>query len=223
MNAAWTSIPSDGVFSTAGFGGVTEGYYLTPGNDDTYAGNVGSPYGSNIQEVSESEASSYKYVVQFKGSDTSDWIVKMWNKISADGKMDSWFGKASHSFTIAAGETKYYAFDENTEGGWAAAEGSTMPTNTWGEYAATWGEITFGDIPNGNNSGYDVSAITAKSAGMTIQGMQICSHTQNAACSVIMPGGTVSTHAWLTDTDANTAPVLQPGAARLTVKIDYQG
>lgn len=116
------------------------------GSGDTYVGNVGSPYGTNIQEVSASEASSYKYVVEFQGSNTEDWKVVIWNKIGPDGKMDGWYNNACHSFTIAAGATKYYAFDADSQGGWTASKGS-IPLNEYGSYASTWVNSTSALLP----------------------------------------------------------------------------
>ncbi|KAJ6153739.1 hypothetical protein N7470_006698 [Penicillium chermesinum] len=92
---AWTATPS-GPGSTAGFGGSTSG----GGSGATYQGNIGNPYGSNIIEVSESDASSYEYVIQFKGQNTEDWTVVVWNKYSSDGTMDGFFGKATTTFTL---------------------------------------------------------------------------------------------------------------------------
>lgn len=224
----WSSVPSDGVFSTSGFGDITTPYNLTAGNVINYVGNIGSPYGSNIQEVSASEASSYKYVVQFKGSNTVDWIVKIWNKIGSDAKVDGFFnGHACHSFTLAPGETRYWAFNTNTQGGWAAAEGSDLPTNSQdGAYAATWGEIDFGNEDNSGWSGYDVSAIQAQKAGKTIQGMKICNLLQSSAkCSTILPGGTVvNNNAYITGYEKDgLGGNLEAGPVRLTVEIDYKG
>ena len=62
----WTSTPSSGSYSTSGFGSST----ASSGSGVTYAGNVGNPYGSNIIQVSSSDASQYKYVAQFQGSGT---------------------------------------------------------------------------------------------------------------------------------------------------------
>ncbi|KAJ5217241.1 hypothetical protein N7468_010249 [Penicillium chermesinum] len=223
-SADWTSVPSDGVFSTSGFGGVSTPYNLSS-NVDTYVGNVGIPYGSNIQEVSASDVSSYKYVVQFTGSNTEDWTVKIWNKIGPDGQMDGWFGKACHSFTLAAGETRYWAFDENSQGGWAAAAGATIPVNWSGQYSATWGEFDFGNQDNKYWSGYDVSAITAKASGDPVQGMRICDALNSATrCSSISSGGSTVTNAYYSDTQANgLGGNLFPGAVRLSVEIDWRG
>jgi Predicted solute binding protein len=219
-NAAWTATPSSGEYSTAGFGIVTN----SSGSGDTYIGNVGSPYGSNILKIDSSVASEYKYVVEFTGSNTEDWLVVIWNKYSEDGTMDGWYGNACHNFTIASGETVYYAFDVDSQGGWAAHKGS-IPTNDYGSYASTWGEFDFGSTTNDGWSGFDVSAITAQEADMSVQGMKICSKVRSTTCSSITTGtGTVS-NAYTSDL-ANEGGIggnLSAGPIRLAVTLDYSG
>lgn len=192
------------------------------GSGDTYVGNVGSPYGTNIQEVSASEASSYKYVVEFQGSNTEDWKVVIWNKIGPDGKMDGWYNNACHSFTIAAGATKYYAFDADSQGGWTASKGS-IPLNEYGSYASTWGEFDFGSTANDGWSGFDVSAIQAQNAGLTVQGMKICSVLSDGTCSSITEDAETVDNAYtaaLAD-EGGLGGNLVAGAVRLAVALDY--
>ena len=218
--ASWTSVPSSGSYSTSGFGSSTS----SSGSGDTYEGNVGSPYGSNIIEVSASEASNYEYVVQFQGSNTDDWTVVIWNKYSSDGTMDGWYGKACKSFTLGAGETKYYAFDSDSQGGWAAASGSSIPTSSYGAYAATWGEFDFGSTTNSGWSGFDVSAIQAQDAGLSVQGMQICDALGSTCSSITTDAGTVSNAYTSAETDVGgIGGNLAAGPVRLAVVIDYSG
>lgn len=217
-SADWTSVPADGTFATSGFGAQT----TSSGSGDTYIGNVGSPYGSNIIEVDASEAYTYKYVVEFTGSSTDDWEVAIWNKYGKDGKMDGWFERACKTFTIAAGETKYYAFDSDSQGGWAAGKGS-VPTNDLGEYASTWGEFDFGSTTNSGWSGFDVSAIVAQDSDMTVQGMRICSKYNSDTCSTITSGASTVTNAY-TSAEADEGGIggnLSAGAVRLAVTLDY--
>lgn len=217
---AWTSTPSSGSYSTSGFGGVTS----SSGSGNTYTGNVGNPYGSNIIEVSASEASSYKYVMQFKGSNTDDWTVAIWNKYGSDGKMDGWYGNAVKTFTLASGATKYIAFDEDTNGGFAAASGSTIPTDTNGGYASTWGEFDFGSTVNSGWSGFDVSAIAAQSAGLSVQGMQICDALGSTCSSITTNAATVSNAYTKAETDiGGIGGNLSSGPVRLAVTLDYSG
>jgi hypothetical protein len=216
----WTSTPSNGVYSTQGFGAST----ASGGSGDTYQGNVGNPWGSNIIEVSASDASQYKYVAQFKGSNTDPWTVVFWNKIGPDGKMDGWYGHSALSFTLGAGETKYVAFADDSQGGWGAAPGGTLPTDSNGGYACTWGEFDFGSTANNGWSGYDVSAIQAQAAGQTVQGMQIC-QAPSTACSSISGGAGQVVNAY-TQSEAAQGGIggnIPAGPVRLAVQIDYDG
>lgn len=215
----WTSVPSSGVYSASDFGGWTN----SSGSGSTYTGNVGNPYGSNIIEVSASDAREYKYVVRFEGSNTADWFVVIWNKIGPDSKMDGWYGNACHNFTLSAGATKLYAFDSDSQGGWAAASGSSIPIDDYGGYAATWGEFDFGSFINSGWSGFDVSAIQAQNAGLTVQGMKICSVLNSDTCSAIT-SGTGLIHNAYTSLKADIGGIggnLPAGPVRLAVTLDY--
>lgn len=216
---SWTATPS-GTGSTSGFGSSTSG----GGSGDTYQGNVGNPYGSNIIEISESDASSYEYVIQFKGQNTEDWTVVMWNKYGPDGQMDGFYGKASTTFTLSPGDTKYYAVDADSQGGWAAASGSTVPTGNSGAYAATWGEFDFGSTTNSGWSGFDVSAIQAQNNGLEVQGMQICDALGSTCSSMTADAGSVNNAYTSAQTDiGGIGGNLSGGAARLAVTIAYSG
>lgn len=219
-NASWTSTPSDGVYSTAGFGKPTN----CSGSGIDYIGNVGNPWGSNIIEVTASTASQYKYVAQFTGSNTNYWFVSFWNKIGPDGKLDGWYGHSALNFTLAPGETKYVAFDENSQGGWGAAEGDSLPTDEYGGYACTWGEFDFGDARNNEWSGWDVSAIQAQKAGLAVQGMRICNYNGDD-CSYIAPDVAKVVNAY-TAAEASVDGIggsVGPGPVRLVVEVDYSG
>lgn len=214
---AWTDTPSSGSYSTSGFGGVTS----SSGSGDTYTGNVGNPYGSNIIEVSASDASQYKYVMQFQGSNTEDWTVAIWNKYGPDGQMNGWYGNAVMTFTLAPGATTYIAFDEDTNGGFAAAAGS-IPTDSNGGYASTWGEFDFGSTVNNAWSGFDVSAIAAQNAGLTVQGMQICDALGGTCSSITSGAGTVNNAYTTAETDVGgIGGNLAPGPVRLAVTVDW--
>ena len=175
-----SSTSSDG-YSTAGFGSST----ASSGSDITYKGNVGNPWGSNIIEVSSSSASSYKHVLEITGPSSEDWSVVFWNKYGPDGLMNGWYGFSALNLDIAAGETKYVALADDTNGGFAAAPSSSgIPKDNGGGYASTWGEFDFSSAGNGGWSGFDVSAIAAQNAGLEVQGMQIC-ETNGGTCSSI--------------------------------------
>ncbi|CEL06507.1 Putative Allergen Asp f 4 [Aspergillus calidoustus] len=216
----WSSTPSDGVYSTTGFGERTN----SSGSGVSYTGNVGSPWGSNIIEVDSSSASSYKYVIQLTGSSSADWFVSFWNKIGPDGQMDGWYGHSALNFTLAAGETRYVAFDEDSQGGWGAAEGSSLPTDQYGGYACTWGEFDFGSTINDGWSGWDVSAIQAQNADLTVQGMKICT-AAGEDCSYITTDAASVVNAY-TAAEAAVDGIggsVTEGAVRLAVEIDYSG
>lgn len=217
-NVDWTSAPANGQYSSAGFGGVTSAL----GVGDTYIGNVGNPWGSNIIEVSASEASNYQYVAQFVGSNTEDWTVVFWNKIGPNGQMDGWYGNSALTLSIAAGDTKYVAFDSNSQGGWAAAPGTGIPTDSYGGYSATWGEFDFGDTNNNNWSGWDVSAIQAQAANQPVQGMKICA-ANGSGCSYITTGAgeVVNAYTYSLRNENGIGGNQQSGAVRLQVIIDY--
>lgn len=218
-DTVWAAVPSSGVYSTAGFGGSTDPF----GSGDTYVGNVGRPYGSNIIEVSPSDASRYEYVVKFVGPSMDGWQVVIWNKIGPDGKVDGWYGNACYTFTIAAGEVRYIAFAADSQGGWAAANTTSIPTNQFGSYASTWGEFDFGSSNNKGWSGFDVSAIQAQNANLEVQGMKICSIVPSNLCSYMTWGADIVHNAY-TSSEAQQGGIggnLVPGPVRLVVNIGY--
>ncbi|KAJ5872007.1 uncharacterized protein N7529_004360 [Penicillium soppii] len=220
VSSDWTATPSSGAYSTAGFGSSTS----SSGTGVTYEGNVGNPYGSNIIQISSSDASQYKYVAQFTGANTDSWTVAIFNKYGSDGKMDGWYGQACLTFTLAAGETKYVAFDDDSQGGWAAASGSTIPTDSNGGYASTWGEFDFGSTTNNGWSGFDVSAIAAQNADMTVSGMEICD-ALGGTCSSISPDAATVNNAY-TSAETDVGGIggnIASGPVRLAVTIDYSG
>lgn len=149
----------------------------------------------------------------------------IWNKGLSTGALGGWFSKACKAFTINPGETVYYAFDADSQGGWAAARGDSIPTDYIGQYAATWGEFDFGSSVNRGWSGFDVSAIKAQSAGVTVQGMRICSVLGEWVCSVVRPGLVDVRNAY-TAKEENVGGIggnLGPGPVRLEVQLDYRG
>lgn len=218
--SGWLSTPSDKP-STEGFGGRTE---PGAGSIDLYQGNVGNPWGSNIKEVSDGDAAKYKYVAQIKGQNKEPWTVVFWNKFGPDGKQDGHYGKSALTLTLGPGETKYVAFDENTQGALGAIKGSKLPTGNNGAYACTWGEFDFGNRDNNEWSGFDVSAIQAQLSGKDVQGMQICD-AQGSTCSSITPGAKSVDNAY-TQGEIDIGGIggnLQNGPQRLAIVIAYDG
>ncbi|RDW68866.1 uncharacterized protein DSM5745_08626 [Aspergillus mulundensis] len=219
-HSAWTNFPSSGEFSYKGFGGRTS--QSITGNKFTYSGNVGTPWGSNIQEVSAEEAAQYKYVVQFHGSKTDKWTVIVWNKIGPDMKMTGWYGNSAVSFSLEPEEIRYVAFDENSQGSWGAAKGDSLPTDEFGGYSCTWGEFDLGSEVNGGWSGWDVSAIQAEAAGQHIQGMKMCAH-DDTNCSIITTGAKKVQDAYMEKdkwADGIGGKVV-PGPVRIVTHLDY--
>ncbi|KAL2835387.1 hypothetical protein BJY01DRAFT_77564 [Aspergillus pseudoustus] len=215
------SSSSSGSYSTAGFGSRT----ANSGSGITYAGNVGNPWGSNIIEISESDAESYKYVAKISGQNSEPWIITFFNKYGPSGLMDGWYGFSALTLTLNAGETKYVAFDEDTNGGFAAASGSSIPLDGSGGYASTWGEFDFGSTGNSGWSGFDVSAIVPQNAGLTVQGMKICEET-SGVCSTITPDAASVDNAYTTaETDVGGigGNISEDRRVVLDVTIDYQG
>ncbi|KAL4902893.1 hypothetical protein BDW74DRAFT_186558 [Aspergillus multicolor] len=218
----WSSTPSSGTYSTTGFGTRTN----SSGSGVSYTGNVGSPWGSNIIEVDSSDASSYKYVLQItlpsNSSSSESWFVSFWNKIGPDGEMTGWYGHSALNFTLSPGESRYVAIDEDSQGGWGAAAGDSLPTDQYGGYACTWGEFDFGSTVNDGWSGWDVSAIQAQNADLTVQGMSICT-AAGEDCSYITSGAGSVVNAY-TAAEASVDGIggsVASGAVRLAVEVDY--
>lgn len=220
-NLDWTAVPQDGDFTFSGFGGRTK----PSGTHLKYHGNVGIPWGSNIITVSPTEAHRYKYVARFTGSNTQPWTVTIWNKVGPDNKMDGWYSHSALSFILGPGETRYVAFDEDSEGAWGAAPGTRgLPVDHLGGFTSTWGEFSFGDGENEGWSGWDVSAIQAQIAGQRVQGMRICMADGNG-CSVITPQARKVVNAYTEDQRHHDGigGAAAPGPVRLVVDIDYRG
>jgi hypothetical protein len=133
----------------------------------------------------------YKYTVKFVGSRymKGDYRVRIWNKIGPDGGLSGFFTpNKAIEFMLSPNQVKYVAFDRDSNGGWGAALGNTIPTTSWGQYGSNWGEFDFGSNINGGWSGFDVSMIVPQGANMPIQGMRICDITgapTGGVCSTI--------------------------------------
>ncbi|KAJ5103833.1 Allergen [Penicillium argentinense] len=217
----WYDAPSDGQFSRDAFGGTTASTKTGPLDWD-YHGNVGIPWGSNIALVDEADASKYKHVIRFEGAHDEPWNLLFWNTYGPDGKMDGfWSPHAALKFSLPKGSVKYVAIDDNTQGGWAAAQGD-IPTTFFGQYASTWGEFDMSNEQNDGQSGWDVSCIIAQLNGLDIQGMRICDHNKEN-CSYIGKGlaGLLNAYTSADQGTKNLAVTGGPGAIRLVVDLDY--
>lgn len=217
---AWTSTPSSGSYSKEGFGSKTS----HGGEGVSYQGNVGQPWGSNIIQVSASDASKYKHVAQISGQNTEPWNVVFWNKIGPDGQMTGWYGNSALNFQLGPGETKYVAFADDSQGGFGAAP-DKIPTGVDGGYASTWGEFDFSSSGNGGWSGFDVSAIKAQDAGLPVQGMSMCDALGGTCSSITADAGSVHNAYTSAETDAGGigGNISGDGPIRLQVTIDYSG
>ncbi|KAJ5667155.1 hypothetical protein N7507_003019 [Penicillium longicatenatum] len=221
VSGTWYETPSDGSYSRSGFGGSTASK-ITGSLDWDYVGNVGSPWGSNIIQVAESEASQYKHVLRFEGSNSDDWSVVFWNTYGPSGKMDGfWSPNKALEFKLAPGEVAYVAIDDNSAGGWSAGKGE-VPVSLIGQWAGTWGEFDMSSEKNDGFSGWDVSSIIAQLAGFDVQGMRICNHL-GASCSSIATGLASLLNAYTSADQGNPSlAVSQPGGAvRLVVQLDW--
>lgn len=217
-----SSASSSSGYSTAGFGSNT----ASSGSDITYKGNVGNPWGSNIIEVSSSDAQSYQHVLEITGPSSEGWSVVFWNKYGPDGLMNGWYGNSALTLDVSAGETKYVALADDTNGGFAAAPASEgIPKDQGGGYASTWGEFDFSSAGNGGWSGFDVSAIAAQNAGLTVQGMKIC-EKNGGTCSTITPDAAIVDNAYTTaETDIGGigGNISGDGQIVLQVTLGYSG
>lgn len=187
-----------------------------------YKGNIGAPddYGCNLMMVDSPDG--YDHITTFTNAGDSTQECACFNKIGpVGGEVNGFFnGKEALKFKIGPGETKYLAADDNSQGGCSCGAGQVALT-TWGEFADTWLEFDFASAVNNGWSGADASCLVAASAGMPIQGMQVCGHD---TCSTINPGGT-GTNAYLGGMEAEDGVGLNipPGPVRLEVTLAYSG
>lgn len=147
---------SDGSSGAPVFGGRTEP--KDNGNKDEYIGNVGIPYGSNIQKATAAGAKHCKYSIKLLNNGQQSKNIILWNKSGRDGRPQSGMGDAPYlHLPIAAGQSQYVCFDENSQ----VAFSEDCPRNpAQGNLPdCTWGEADFGDLRNGGWSGYDRSSI----------------------------------------------------------------
>jgi hypothetical protein len=218
----WANYPSDGKYSTAGFGASTPSKRVGALDWD-YIGNVGSPWGSNIIRVEEDAASGYKHVIRFENDNAKAWSVVMWNSYGPLGALDGfWSPNQALSFTVEPGHSIYVAIDDNSQGGWGASEGEGLSTTHLGQYATTWGEFDMSNEQNKGFSGWDVSCIIAELAKLEISGMKICDHSGDK-CSSISKGASSVVNAYTAaDQGKPDKAVSQgPGPVRLVVNLGW--
>lgn len=218
----WASYPSNGKYSTTGFGSSTASKRVGSLDWD-YIGNVGSPWGSNIIRVEEAAASEYKHVIRFENDNSKAWTVVMWNSYGPSGGLNGfWSPNQALSFTVEPGHSTFVSIDDDSQGGWGASEGEGLPTNFVGEYASTWGEFDMSNSQNDGFSGWDVSCIIAQLADMEIAGMQICNH-EGEKCSSISKGASsvVSAYTSADQGKPDKAIAQSAGPVRLVVNLGW--
>lgn len=161
---------SAGGFSTAGFGGRTAAVVTSDTN--AYKGNVGSPYGSNMQVLpAGTNPADYKYTNTFSNTTNQDETVYVWNKYGKDGQPFTGQSDLANALAvkIPAHSQATVAFDENSQVAWAKDTGQR---NGDGSIKGTWGEGDFGDTKNQYNggaaSGYDVNTAPGNNGYMQI-------------------------------------------------------
>ena len=139
------------------FGGRTDP--KDNGNQDEYIGNVGVPYGSNVIMLdSADDAKNFKYTNTFTNPTSEKVQVILWNKSGKDGRPQSGMALPPlYTFSLDPQESKAMAFDENSQVAFSRdCARDPMKGNL---PDCTWGEVDFGDVRNGGNSGYDRSSI----------------------------------------------------------------
>ena len=121
---------------------------------DSYVGNYGAPYGSNIMKVDSTKG--YDFTATFVNSQSSSITVNCWNKVGSDLQPLSGSALAPKdttlTFAIPAGASQVVAFQENSQVGCSQ---SCSETAASGAFATSWFEANFLSA----GSGYDMSAI----------------------------------------------------------------
>lgn len=188
-----------------------------------HCSNYGNPYGSNILLIDEVWASSFKYIAKFysPATTTESWNIVIWNSCGKDGKIGGWVGQWAQNFQIAPGETKYVAFDEDSNGAWGAAPGNSPVLDASGSCASTWGEFIFGGKNIFETSSFNISSARAQDAGLPIQGMQICS-VQSKDYTSISSSGEFKSSA-VSHAGHPKEPELNAGPVTLEVTINFSG
>lgn len=215
---SWAKDVVTGAFSRVGFGARTPSW----GEDVNYHGNVGLPYGSNMYPIGADDVRNRKYVVKFQGSETTLLYVVIWNKYNGDKMGFANYGCTK--FTVPAGGSVYYAFDDDSQGGWTAHDTPDFPLSPEGFYATTWGEFDFGSGINSGWSAYDVSAIRAQLNNSPVRGMKICDLFSDAPCSSVTNAGAFDNSYSASLLKVNgIGGNLSPNPVRLEVQLDYNG
>lgn len=127
--------------------------------DDSYPGNYGDPYCSNMYIVTNGTIPpDALYTNTFSNNQSSHITVNIWNKRGPDGQPQSGSALAPKStcltFVLQPGVDVIVAFAANSEIGWAESLDSYTES---GAFQTSWGEAQLGNPQTG--SAYDLSAI----------------------------------------------------------------
>jgi hypothetical protein len=218
-----TSTSASKTATATGFGATT----APSGSGSTYCGNVGSPYGSNIIEISEGDLSNYDYTITLDGSQIAeDYDVIFWNKCGADGGLTGFFATSFPlTVTVSPSSKSYVAVDVDTQGGFVGfPSSSSVPRSaTDGIVLGLWGEFDFADSNNSGWSGFDVSAIEANIAGISdYPGLLISGDGQTS--SITTGIGAVSNAYTQAETDiGGIGGNVAAGPLALTAILNYSG
>ncbi|KAJ9480794.1 hypothetical protein VN97_g12733, partial [Penicillium thymicola] len=171
------------------------------------------------------KASQYKHIIRFENDNPKAWNVVMWNSYGPSGGLNGfWSPNKALSFTVEPDQSIFVAIDDDSQGGWVAAEGEGLPVNYVGDYSSTWGEFDMSNSQNDGLSGWDVSCIVAELASMDIAGMEICNHAGEKCSSITQGAGAiVSTYTSADQGKKDKAVSQSAGPIRLVVKLGWSG
>lgn len=210
--------------TTSGFGGVT----APTGSGDTYCGNVGSPYGSNMIEITEDELADYNYTITLDGSFIQqEYTAYFWNNCDQDGQLAGFFDtNFPLTVTVATGGKAYVAIDVDSQGAFVGSPTAVgVPRDpSDGIVTGFWGEWDFDNTANGGWSGFDVSALVAVNSGNTdYPGLALVG---NGVTSYITNDLGSAENAYSESSEANTGGIganLPPGPVAITAYLAYNG
>lgn len=211
-------------YTTSGFGGVT-----TPtGSGDTYCGNVGSPYGSNMIEITEAELADYEYTITLDGSFIlQEYTVYFWNNCNQAGQLAGFFDTTFPlTVTVSKGGKAYVAMDVDSQGAFVGSPTSVgVPRDASdGIITGFWGEWDFDNTANSGWSGFDVSALAALNSGKTdYPGLALVG---NGVTSYITNSLGSASNAYSEKSQAGTGGIggnLVPGPVAITAYLAYNG
>jgi hypothetical protein len=222
--AATATTESDASTTSSGFGGVTS----PSGTGDTYCGNHGNPYGSNIIEITEAELDSYNYTVTLDGSFIlQEYTAYFWNNCDEEGNLDGFFDTTFPlTVTIAVGEKSYVAIDVDSQGAFVTSPTSVgVPRDSVdGIITGFWGEFNIDTTINDGWSGFDVSALTALSYGVTdYPGLAL---TGDGQTSYITNSLGSADNAYSSTSETSTGGIggnVTPGPLAITAYMAYNG